>query len=300
MMFADLVKTLPKLLSRETVVDRALKVADALKNQAIPAYESAVGMYHSQDLTSEFAKSLEKDWKSRNKVKGQGYMGEILTCLEAGAKLMEVIARRAEKIFQVQETSMGLDFAKTLVLNLVLAGDLVKDYSIDLLNALIYEECSVDGKEIAGKPTPAEYDTLKARYLDFVICCRALLTNDAELEKMLNSQQMRTQVSSLTETNMTAIHGLSTIDPIGLSGISVKWNPLYHVSMAIANWQLNRHKAKQEKILLINARLRYLEGVRTNKPSPRVEAEIVRLKKNVDKLEFDIREEEREWSQDGQ
>ena len=69
---------------------------------------------------------------------------------------------------------------------------------------------------------------------------------------------------------------------------------VFFIGKAIADYQVNKYKARKDKIKYLQLRLVYLENENKNTPDAKLEKEIEFLKNRIDKLESQNHDVERD------
>jgi hypothetical protein len=78
------------------------------------------------------------------------------------------------------------------------------------------------------------------------------------------------------------------------SFMGFRYSPLFFLGRIAANYQVDKYKARKEKIKYLQLRLMHLENEARQTPDPRLEKEIELLKNRIDKLESANHEVERD------
>lgn len=78
------------------------------------------------------------------------------------------------------------------------------------------------------------------------------------------------------------------------SFMGFRYSPLFFLGRIAANYQVDKYKARKEKIKYLQLRLMHLENEARQTPDPRLEKEIELLKNRIDKLESSNHEVERD------
>ncbi len=73
-----------------------------------------------------------------------------------------------------------------------------------------------------------------------------------------------------------------------------RYSPVFFIGKAIADYQVNKYKARKDKIKYLQLRLVYLENENKNTPDAKLEKEIEFLKNRIDKLESQNNDVERD------
>ena len=77
-----------------------------------------------------------------------------------------------------------------------------------------------------------------------------------------------------------------------------RYSPVFFIGKAIADYQVNKYKARKDKIKYLQLRLVYLENENKNTPDAKLEKEIEFLKNRIDKLESQNHDVERDLEKD--
>ena len=104
---------------------------------------------------------------------------------------------------------------------------------------------------------------------------------------------MTVNADSIANTN--SIIGANRTDPFQFGLIPIVLNPIYHVRMAIADWQVTRYKAAQEEKRMLEFKLLKLKLAQTGKKDARLDEQIEYTAGRLDKLNYKLKTMEEQY-----
>ena len=201
---------------------------------------------------------------------------------------MDTLEGISKESFSEVETNLGISYTKVNVLRLIEAADFFGAYSGQFLNQLLIEETknAEEGQQVPQMKAP-ELEYLDKHFVDFLQVCK-ILERDAKRIKERLAELPQATVTDLTEKTFPATMSLVQLDPFGVRGMSASISPLFHVGMALANYQAASYKAKKENLELLQLRVYNLQRLYEGKNDLAIQREIVLLQDRVSGLQSDI------------
>lgn len=95
---------------------------------------------------------------------------------------------------------------------------------------------------------------------------------------------------------LNATQGGRVLDPMRLGFVAPRFNPIYHIRMAIAEWQVRRLRAKQEEKKMLELRLLRLKEVQNGTNNPRLAETIAYNEGRLQNLTAEIEEFESKYT----
>jgi hypothetical protein len=245
-----------------------------------------------------------KTWKFKNPqleaqmatfsrmVKSHGHDNAIVTISKGWKNILENlqdVEDLAKRAFNNEIAGGGLTYMKANVLQFVEALAFVSKFSRKFLNyAYVCETAEIDSNtSVAESLTPAELDWLAVNLLSFCQAFNIVAGNPVVVRK---------QMADIPDINITPENidtvgeavGHAKIDPFRMSLIPIWMNPVYHIGMAVAEYQASRFKAAKEELRLVELRKLNLEKLSAGTPDAQVQKEINYLESRIQGLNFKI------------
>ena len=102
-------------------------------------------------------------------------------------------------------------------------------------------------------------------------------------------------VNPSSVTDIVASVGASRVDPMNFGLIPIVLNPIYHVRMMIADWQVNRFKAADEERKLLEFKLLKMKMTDGGKRDANVDRQIEYTEGRLQKLNYKLMEMEKSY-----
>lgn len=293
MFLNQFVNLLPKIFERSDVYDRAKKVKEKIDKYCIPPYSQSVTLYGSKDPNAENLKkymSIIRNSDIRTS-RANGALGIILFGLENASKMMQYVMDNCDKLFNNKEISTSITYSKATIIRIVDCASFVEKYCRDFLNFCYISETLAWQPDHPAKMTERELKKIENNFSDFMICLNVISMDPTVVEGYLENMPDQV-VNKLSEDTLSGVHGMATLDPLGLRSFSVKWSPGYWVSSVMNNIEIASVKKAQAELQLLTTRLMLLERKNANKPDPKLENEISSLQDRVSDLKLMLDKEE--------
>jgi hypothetical protein len=290
--------------AKQTVLEDIRTTRLVLTAITVPSYESSMRLFGSRKLANP---GLLKDWEVyRRNVKGANGANTIAAIektLKPMLATLDLIEKLVEKDYSDDIEGAGITYYKAAVLQMLESVSFASDFALRYLNYVtVVESAEIrldDDEEEADDAatilTPAEVRYVSDRFLDF---CAVMDT----LSKP--SDKLRTDFEAIPDVVITASGdqvvsnsiGLSKLDPFRHGVVPLFMNPIYHVRMAVAEWQhLRYEKAKAEKEALELRRLR-MERLLQGKKDPSIEKQLEHNQKRIEDLSALLRKTEEQYA----
>lgn len=269
-----------------------------------PAYESALRLFSSRKFESP---ELLADFEVfKRQVRGPSAPNTIVA-IERSFKNLVTILDKIEEIINTnygeEIAGAGMTYYKTAVLQMLETVGFASKYARRYLNYVLVVETSYmedpQGEALANDLgaaiVPAEVRYLKENFITFCSVMSNLIKPVATLESQL---QQIPDVVITDDNSKTLPHtaGESKIDPFSHGFIPVFLNPIYHVRMRVAEWQVDRlNNAKEEKKLLELRKLK-MERAASGKKDASLDKQIDYIQGRIENLDAEIRRKEQEYA----
>ena len=304
MFIIDYIKSITKRFGKNQVQKKCLETEKTIRAHTIPAYTIAVEGFKSYKFKSNevngFSNTFKKFVKNGKK---DNLVENILETLKNSNVILNEVIKKADTLFQDQESTVGMTFEKATYLKLVGAIVFTNDFSIKLLNYIYILETAEasESSKIEYSIAPKEIQSIKENFLNFCNCCTILNESFDEILKKINTLPDAI-VSLETEKTLAATQGIKRIDPLGFRNftipiyVSVKWNPIYWVGVVLADINVASYNAAKEDLELITLRKYNLEKIVANTPDASLQRQIEYLEERVMKLNYEIEKIEAKYA----
>ena len=267
-----------------------------LSTIVIPAYLAATPFHGGDKLLSKRAKEFEKQWFTNvpGTKKNTGLVMSVKEKLETLVTLIGLIDSRIDKDFEDIVITTGLTVSKATILRMVEVAGFLSTYAIKLLNYIYVLEINEHKKlRAATTLTKGEIALLDKHFLEFCIGIKMLCKDQAKdtIKRLDSIPEILVNAAGEISSNVVGDKGgLDTTGVFAVKGFT--YNPIYHVSLFVAEWQANRYKRNKELKTMLELRLLNLQQVMNETDDPAVEREIEIIQSRLDKLDHAIRDAE--------
>lgn len=294
MSFFNYVTSLLPTFEKQRVMRDIENLRQSLVEFTLPPYNNAVDLFDknwkwaSRDLDKldrTFSRTVKTDFKGN-------YIMIIQKTLNRVSDNMDTLENIVDKSFQDDIVGRVLTYQRATMLRYVEMIGFAIRYSNLLLRYTFAEEHTARGNDRSGDILPAERKWLQEKEKEFFEAMRVLSVTKKELvdniEKVPN-----VEVTEDNEETIAATMGINRLNPMRMNLIAKDWNPIYHVRMAIADWQINRFKAqKEERRVLEYQLMRMKERLENDTDNAQLAAEIEAATNNLEKLNHSIKKME--------
>ena len=276
-------------------------VREELRNTTLPAYTSSVKAFGNSRFKSEELIKFEDEFKKNVKT---NFRGGSIAVIEQTLKMMDENVDVAEKAINAYYTDdvmrESMTFLKVNLVQYLETASFVTRYARrHLIWAVALETEAVGSDGGYGQKrsmTEGEYEWLRVQKYNFFTALSIMGGfTPAEVEK--NLRDIPDIV--VTKDNAPVIEktvGIQKLDPFQFGLIPVWLNPIYHVRMRIAEWQVKRFKAAQHEKEVIELRLLQLKQAHAGKSDARLAEQIEYNEGRLQKLNYELKEMEDQYA----
>jgi len=291
---------LPSLKKREIQNDCDLMV-DSLRHNVLVAYGEAVPYFKGYTFKDARLKEMETYFRKEHKDFGRLNMVEYI------AKELPTLITNMESVQHLIKDSFGdfieregMTYFKTNLIQLSIAGTFVSQYALRFLNYIyLLESKAIDPN--GDTPSPAEglrqpiVDWLEENFVPFADTFGQLTCQNHVLKESLKKIP-EVIVSANTIGTLHETIGMDKLQPLTNNFISPRWNPFYHIGLAIAEYQVKRYKEQHEELIVCRLRLMNLEQLQKKEPSPALQKQIDTVQERINGLVYSQQKMEKSYA----
>ena len=269
-----------------------------LKNTVLPCYEQATPLYGANALQTKEAKDFSNQWFKYvpNTNKNHGLVVSISKKLELAINTCEQLNSFIDKEFEDTVIVSGITINKAATIRILEVLSFISTYAMKFLNYLYV----IETKHLGGvaksesELTPGEINLIKTHFVEFCTAVKALCNEKAKpINKRLESVPEILVNAHAPEA--IAATGASYQDVMGVFNVrGFTYNPIYHISMFIAEWQANKYKRNKELKTILEMRLLQMQQAQQGNFDPTLDKEISITQSRIEKLDKSLREFEEE------
>lgn len=290
MKIASFVQTLLPSISKDTVLQDCIHTITELKEITAPSYHSAAEQLSSWKFKNPKVESLIGEISNRVSVGPGGLFKAIARNLDDAVHNLTRVRQLIEKTYNEEVTAEGITYQKAMLLQFVEAGQFASKYARLFLNYVYCAETEAvdpEAASVADSFTRFELEFIEQNSITFGVAINALATPENKLAKHIN-EMPDVVVTAVNAQTLPTTLGSAKMDPLMLGFIPVWMNPIYHLRMALADWQHARYKQAEEDKKLIALRLLNLQRISDGKPDARVQKEIAYLERRSGDLAYQM------------
>lgn len=252
-----IVSLLPSFEKRRVMEDIRVIRQELTENTLLP-YQAADEFFNQWDFISGPVRDFDKRFQSRVKTDFKGnYVRVTYKVLNRISDNLDTLEALVDNYFSKDIMREGMTYLKANLLQYVETITFAMRYSRSLLRWTYAMEVAeqTENRELADHPlTPAEMQWLAKAEGDFGHAIRILSGTKRDLKKAVDDIP-DVVINPDNADVVTRTLGLSKVDPLQIGLISSRLNPIYHIRMAVAEWQVQRYKTVAEERRLIEYRL---------------------------------------------
>lgn len=292
MSIESFVKTLLPSIDRSTVLEDAATTIEELRECTIPPYMATVeakmflGDYQFQ---SDWMAKRDKEYRTRFRNSSAGMVNTIAATLAVVLKRVEFSQSLLEKEMTHDLARDGITYPKATAVQILELGSFYSRYARRFLLMCYACEIPEFNSEIS-KERPfsnIEVKQLEEQFQSFLSVTEVFSRSDKDFSSAITSiPDMLVDLHD--EAISHAVAGTGNLNPMALGFISHVWNPVYHIRMAIANWQDTRCKAAEEERKALEYRLVQLRMAMNGENNAAIEKQIAYTERRVMNLNLQI------------
>src|ERR1700752_205741 len=293
-------RTLIPHVEKKNVLEDLRITETELQTTVLKAYSDAASFFAKDKFKSD--DNIKIDTRIRSIMKPMilgrlpTFIGEFSERLIRVEKNIGSLIKAVDKEIGRDVVTEGVSSKKIVLIRVAERISYISRYSLDLLNLVYLNEASAlgaDTKEISMSPA----EIAKAK--DSVDKLARLILSYGIESKEFESLIDKAPDILLTRTNSDDIAATYTdveVDPMTSHLVSgFTGNPIYHIRLAIAEWQTKRYKANQAKKKILELRLLHLNILKQKQgTNPRLEQEISYNQSRVARIDRALIEVERD------
>lgn len=296
MKFQEYIRSLLPSFTKSRMTEDLGLTREELKNTVLPVYQTAVKAFGSNRFKSPVLAEFEEEFKRNVRTDFRGTSVYVINeTLEMMLKNLDVAEKAIGKYYSDDVMREAMTFLKVNLIQYIETATFVTRYARRHLLWVTQVEgahSSTSKDEPNGRAitlTQGEIDWLNVQRYNFFTALSIMGGyKPAEVEKNLDD----VPDIVITKDNAPVIEktvGLMKTDPFQFGLIPIWLNPIYHVRMTIAEYQVKRYKAAQREKEVIELRLLQLK---TQKPDARLQEQIEYNEGRLQNLNYELKEME--------
>lgn len=291
----DFLSSLLPRMKKNDITEQLKITKHALENVVIPNYSSAASYLKGRKYKSDAIVMLETVFYEAAQFKGNEKRNNFILDIESRLNnLLNNFLHLEEQIFILFDQDIIRDGLTVKQAMLIKDSDdmfFVTQYMIELLDYVYYKEVTS-----VTNPDQLEYtsfldirvEKIKNKIRPFAKAFVKLTIKPEKYKELIGNMPDASTNPSVRKT-VVSIYSNAMPENYGFNQTSgIVYNPIYHVRLIVAQWNIERHKLNIDKKRMLELRLLDLKNQDAESPSPQIQREISYLEERINKLEEKI------------
>lgn len=293
------IKSLLTRLSKDTIMEDIRITKGELQLGVIPAYDAADKYFSTSKLKSEAVLDLSNVfYRNYNGIKTRGGRTNIISTVNSVISNvldnLNTVDTQLDDTLEHDVIKDGLTAKKAILIRAAEHISFISGYSIDLLNYIYYHESlsllpKDNDNDSENVLTKAQIDYVETNIIAFAGVLSTYGIVNSEFVELLDKVP-DVILNIKTAGPLSSVYSEKSIDPYGNYLIShFDSSPIYHIRLAIVEWQSRRYKLFKDKKRMLELRLLHLKMINEDNPDPKVEYEINYIQNRIEGLEYKMK-----------
>lgn len=265
-----------------------------IRETTLPPYQEAVLHFGNKKFNAKTLQNFDRELQSAVKSKVRGnYINVVANNLQDVEKQFSDIESLIDKHFAKDVSASGMTYLKANLIQYVEMLSFTARYSRKLLSWTLHEELkAVDSSFMVDDPfTKATKEWFWNNRNAYFKSLKIIESVKGNLRVKLSVIPDMIVVPEEVDYVENSI-GLAKTDPLQLGLLPLAMNPIYHVRMTVAEWQVSRYKESQEELKALQYRLLALKEANEGKKDAKLQQAIEYTEGRVQKLNRKLSEME--------
>lgn len=282
-------------LKKDTVLEDLRVSIDNIDKIVVPSMDKVTAVlkdkFKSQALT-DLNKAFNSAYKG--KIKGNNFLVIARDCLANIRANADYVDSQLQELLESTIVPDGLTSRKAVMIRSSKQIAFIADMTLDLANvALILETLEANG-ELSDDMELSKGTTIRVQrnIVRYAYALMDFSKDPKEFQKLFEGTR-DLYVGGSNAKNVSAAATEPELDPFDSRLVqNVAYNPIYHLRIAVAQWQAKRYHAAKDKKKLLELRVLQLKAEQEKKSDPRILNEINYTQSRIDKIDRDLHETE--------
>ena len=274
---------------------------EELKVNTLPPLKTFSEEFGRRKFKNPWVQAFEDNFEKGISFKHSGnFVVAVHDTLDGALKNIDFIEHLINKYYADDVLRDAMTLIRVNILQYLETIAFAAKYSRRLLLAAITSEVHTvdssaqEASPMLSAPNQGEIEWLEKGAPALFQCLNILSMKKEKLEEEFKEiPDMTVNPSSVTD--IVASVGASRVDPMNFGLIPIVLNPIYHVRMMIADWQVNRFKAADEERKLLEFKLLKMKMTDGGKRDANVDRQIEYTEGRLQKLNYKLMEMEKSY-----
>ena len=294
MSISSFINSLVPNIKRSDLEHNIQNTREQLEKNTLPMYESAISALSGHRISDPWLIEFERNFDRAHHTPYRGnYLSKIHAILSKADNVMKNIDNMIKEMKVSSISTNGITFPMANAIRLAEAATFATTYARHLLIYTLAVETDMlrQNQIVNYRLNSKQLRGLKNDQKIFFTCLKTL-DADARKAKTIVQDIPRIEVTKDSVDQVVAAVGANSLDPTGLLRTGIILNPIYHVRMAIAEWEDTRRLIAIQEKEMVEFMIMDLKAAQQNNPNPNIqkaievnEERLVKLNKKIKDLE---------------
>lgn len=294
MKIAKYVQSLLPSIEKKSIRKNLDDLRTELRDHTLPPFETASEMLKGWRFKDRFTQEVDKKFPREVNSRFRGNYVEVsYFILKRTMENIDTFEKLVDQYYASDVVRAAMGYSETQLLQLIESISFSAQYARKLLiytlaqEVDLYRDNTLRGQEL----TKAEIKWLMNNIQVYYLTLRALDKPGKEYEKIFESIP-DIEVDPENADNVASMVGVQNLDPLRLGAHGLILNPIYHVRIAITEWQVARYNAAKEERKMLEFQILDMKNALEGKNDPKLERALEYTQDRVSRLNFKIQKME--------
>lgn len=294
MQISQFIASLLPTMASQTLVDDCRNLIGELDKTTIPAYTESLRLFKSWKFKSDTIKDYEKQYRQLTTHSGNMIVA-IHDSLERILIIQKLIQDKIHDNFSHDIVAEGMTVVQANLIKATEMNTFISTFAMSFLNFVYAHEAVAIRDEATSNDFPLTPMAIKYIEQNFVKFCYALSVmakTRNEFDKLV-AEMPDVVIGASGAELIEGTYDQNKLNPLSSGLIDIIGgfrNPIYHISIAIAEWQARRFKRNQETLRVLKMRMLELETLSNKESNPVLSKDIATTQDRINQLEYEMRD----------
>lgn len=297
MKMSDYLQSLLPSFTKQRIIEDIEAARGELEDNTLEPLKQIKSAYGNYKWKSLWVKSFNDAFDKNVDIRYSGNcLNGMFAIMENVHENLDNIESLVEREFANEITSSIMTVLRANLLQYVEAMTFAVTYTRRALLAMLsIEIAEVNNSQDEGSfPTKAEFDYLNNMQESYFGVMSILSKDKKEIEEAF-SEMPNVSVTPDSFDQTRASVGYAAVDPLKFELIPIVLNPIFHIRIAIADWQVSRFKAAEQEARMLEFRLMQLRLSVQGKKDAKLEQQIEYNQNRLNTLRYELAEMEKRY-----
>jgi hypothetical protein len=281
--------------SKQRMLEDLNVMREELRENTLPPLQAIERSFGKRKWSSDWVKAFDEAFSKDTHIRYSGnFLTGMVQTMENVEKNMDVVERLIGEYYADDVLRDAMTILRVNLMQYLETMNFAIHYTRRLLVAAMSIEIKAVDQEATSEVLPGELSWLERGRSNYFTALHILSAKKEEVEKRFKELPEMT-VTKDSVNNVVSVAGLSRVDPFQFGLIPVFLNPIYHIRMAIADWQVTRFKAAQEEKRMLEFKLLQLKMASSGKKDAKLEQQIEYTETRLQKLNYKLKDMEESY-----